>query len=408
MRRLWLIIPIFLASCAQKEEPPPKRVVAVKMAKAEVADLALTVSAPATIFPREQANISARTTAPIRALRVRKGDSVTKGQVLADLENRDAMAQKQEAEAMLVDAESTLQKIATGTIPTDIERARGQVSTAEAALNQAQKYYDRRSELFKQGAIPNRELQASETDLTQAKTAHEVARRSLDLLQNQSRDKDIRIAQSKVDQAKAKVEMAAAQLQYSELRSPIGGTITEQFLYPGDMAKPDAPIFTLMDLSIAVARGQVPESQTGTLKIAQSCAFTSGDAGDFSAAGRITVINKAVDAARRTVEVWCEIPNSAARLRAGVFGNLTISTGRAAGSVVAPQSAVQFAEGAMKGSVMVVDDKHIAHKREVQAGQIANGKVQIVEGLKVGELVVTEGVYGLSDGAEVSLAQEAK
>src|SRR5437764_7680185 len=97
MKRIWLLVPIVLAGCAQKEEAPSKPVVAVKMAKAELADLALSIKVPATLFPREQATIAARVTAPIRELKAHKGDTVSKGQVLAELENRDAIAQRQEA-----------------------------------------------------------------------------------------------------------------------------------------------------------------------------------------------------------------------------------------------------------------------------------------------------------------------
>jgi HlyD family secretion protein len=408
MKRLWLLFPILLAGCGAKEEAPPKPVVAVKLGRAELADIPLTVKAPATIFPKEQANISARVTAPIRTVNVHKGDTVSRGQVLAELENRDTVAQKQEATAALIDAQANYQKTLAGTLPADIERARGQLATAEATLRQAQKIYDRRSELFKQGAIPNKDLLTAETDLAQAKTAYEVARKSLDLLQNQSREGDIRIAESRVDQAKARLALAEAQLQYSDLRSPFSGTVTEQFQYPGDMAKPDTPTFTLMDLSTVVARGQVPESETGKIKVGQICSFTPTDAAETIASGRVTVINRAVDPARRTVEVWCEIPNSGTKLRGGIFGTLTVSTGTAAQSVVVPQSAVQFNEGTRNGFVMVVDDKHIAHKREIEGGEIVDGKVQILKGLKAGETIVAEGGYGLPDGTEVKAAEAAK
>ena len=97
-----------------------------------------------------------------------------------------------------------------------------------------------------------------------------------------------------------------------------------------------------------------------------------------------------------------------AKLRAGAFGTLTVSTGTAAHSVVAPVAAVQFNEGTRTGTVMVVDDKRIAHKREIEAGEAVEGKVQIVKGLKAGEVVVTEGGYGLPDGTEVKTAEEKK
>ncbi|MGE0882053.1 MAG: efflux RND transporter periplasmic adaptor subunit [Blastocatellales bacterium] len=390
-----------------EEEQAPKPVVEVKMAKAEIADLALTVQAPATIFPREQANIAARLTARITRLNARKGDSVTAGQLLAVLENRDLIAQRDEAKAAIADAEATLQKTTAGTVPTDIEHAHGQVETAKAALNQSQKIYDRRKDLFEKGAIPQRDLLLSETELAQAKTTYDVAVKSLDLLEKQSSDKDIRIARSRLEQANARLAGINAQLEFTEIRSPFDGTITEQMMFPGDMAKPDAPIFTVMNLSVAIARAQTPESVSRSVKVGQACSFAPTDQRE-NFTGRITTINQAVDVQRRTVEIWCEVPNGQRKIKGGEFGNLSITTGSAPQSVVVPVAAVQFAEEGHTGTVVIVDEKHIAHVKEVETAEIVDGKVRIVDGLKGGETVVVEGGYSLPDGTEVSSKEDKK
>jgi HlyD family secretion protein len=399
-----LTVVLFGCSTPPQDETAQKPTVMVKAAKAETADVQLTIQAPATIFPREQANISARTTAPILRLRARKGDTVTAGQVLAELEHKDLEAQQAEASANVADAEAALQKAAAGTLPADLERARGQLQSVEAALNQAQKNYDRRRDLFSQGAIPNRDLLASETELAQAKTAVEVARRTLQLLEQQTGKTDIRMAETRVQQAKARQSLVAAQLQFTELRSSLNGTITEQYLYPGDMAKPDAPVFTVMDLSVAIAHAQVSEAEAGRISRGQACSFSQADQPNNSSRGTITVINQAVDPARRTVEVWCELSNRQGNLKAGMFGSVTVSVGRAEHAVVLPESAVQFQEGSARGTALVVDQQRMAHVREVEAMAIPGGKVRIVRGIEAGETVVIEGGYGLPDGTQVTFA----
>src|SRR5439155_10423202 len=282
----------------------------------------------------------------------------------ARLGDRDVLGQRAEAAAMVEDAQASLQKISAGTIPAELERARGQLAAAEAQLNQAQKIFDRRSELFNQGAIPARDLLVSQTELATARSNDEVARRTLELLERQSRAQDLRIAESRVAQAKAQLGAAEAQLQFTELRSPFAGSITEQFLYPGDMAKPEVPVFTIMDLSVAVARAQVPESEATAVRAGQRGIFVPTDSSQETFQGQVTVVNKAVDPSRRTVEVWCEIPNKTQHLRAGVFGTLSIVTGTAPKSLVVPVAAVQFKEGTHFGSVLLVDEKRIAHQRE--------------------------------------------
>jgi len=368
----------------------------------------LTVRAPATVVPREQANIAARVTAPIRELNARKGDSVAKDQILARLDNLDLTAQRREAVGAVADAEAMLEKISGGTIPTDVERARGQVATTQAALNQAQKFYERRKQLFEQGAIPNRDLLVSETELAQAKANYDVARRSLELLEHQSAERDIRIARSRIEQARARLSVVDAQLAFTEVRSPFAGTITEQFVFPGDMAKPDAPIFTVADLSVAVARAQVPESDAQEVRLGAACSLNPSDRPDAAQAGRVTVINQAVDPARRTVEVWCEIPNRNRQLRASVFGSLQIVTRSLPKAIMVPLQAVQFEEGTRKGSVMVVGPDRKAQKRPVEAGSASAGKVPIENGMSKGEIVIIEGGYGLPEGAEVTWTEAHK
>jgi multidrug efflux pump subunit AcrA (membrane-fusion protein) len=395
-----------LAGCGKEQaEPAPKPVVEVKVAKAEIADLRLSVQAPATIFPREQANITSRITARILRLNARKGDAVKAGQTLVLLENSDLIAQREAARAAILDAEASLQKIKGGTLPTEIERVRGQVLTTKATLDQAQKFYERRKDLYEKGGIPLRDVQVSETELAQAKANYEVAQRSLELLEKQSGQSDIQIAQSRIEQAKARLAEVNAQLQFTEIRSPFAGVITEQMMFPGDLAKPELPVFTVMDLSVAIARAQMPEAQGGGLRKGQACSFVPADAHDAIFTGRISVINQAVDPQRRTFEIWCEIPNAQRRLKGGVFGSLNITTGAASQSVVVPLAAVQFAEGERKGTVMVVDDKRIARAKEVETGERIEGKVRILSGLSGGETVIIEGGYGLPDGVEVKVSK---
>lgn len=408
-RKLLLIPALWLAGCGPRaEETAPTPVVDVKVRKAELAEVRLTVRGPAFVFPREQAGISARITAPIRKLLVRKGDSVEAGQVLAELDNRDLLAQRDEAAAAVTEAEASLQKLTSATLPGDIERARGQAASAEAALNQAQKFYERRRQLFEQGAIPQRDLLVSETELAQAKANYAVAKGALDLLLGQSREREITMARSRLQQAQARLALITTQLDFTQIRSSFAGTVTEQFMFPGDMARPDAPIFTVMDLSAAVARAQIPVADAAGLHSGQTCTFAPADAAGRSFGGRVSVVNQAVDPARRTVEAWCEIPNPDRALRAGMFGETTIVTGSAPNSVVVPLAAVQFVEGSKEGAVMVATAQGVALKKDVQTGEVFDGKVQVTRGLTAGEPVIVEGAYGLASGARIRIREESK
>ena len=397
-----LVLLLLLAGCGHPaEEAPKKAIVAVKTAVAEGSSVPLSLRAPATIFPREQANITPRLTGVIRELKARKGDTVRGGAILATLENRDLTSQREEAQAMVADAQANLEKTRQGTLPTDIERARGQVATARAILNQAQTIYERRKALFDQGAIPNRDLLLSDTERSTAKTNFDVATKSLQLLEQQSQGQDIRIAESRVEQAKSRLTTVTAQLQYAELRAPFTGEITEQFQYVGDLGQPSSPIFTLVDLAVVSARTQVPEAEAVRVKLGQECHFSSGEQAAEPVRGRVGVISRAVDAQRRTVEVWCEITGPPSSLRAGAFGSVAFETGRLAATVLVPVGALQLEEGTHKGIVLVVDGAQVAHRREVEVGDLVGDKRVVLSGLKAGETVIVEGGYELPDGTQI-------
>ncbi len=404
-----LALALLSMACSEaKKEEETKPTVAVKLARAEQADVDLSVHAPATVFPREQANIASRITAPIQSLLVRKGDRVTSGQVLVRLDNRDLLAQRKEIAAQITDAEATLEKTRSGTLPTDIERARGQLKASQAVLTQAEKFVERRQALFNQGAIPNRDLIVSQTELATARANFEVAQQALSALEKQSSGRDIQIGQSRVEQARGRLAVIDTQIAFSELRSPFGGTVTEQFVFPGDMAQPSTPMFTVADLEVAIARAQVPESDAAAVHRGAACRLAPSDRPGTTYAGRVSVINQSVDAARRTVEVWCEIPNPKGEIRAQVFGTLEITTGQLAKAVIIPIAAVQFDEGTRNGFVMVVGADKKAQKRTVETGAPDDGKVPVLKGLKAGEMVIVEGAYGMADGTAISTGEEVK
>jgi RND family efflux transporter MFP subunit len=332
-----------LAGCSSPpEEPTATPLVTVTVAAAEIAEVQVSVRASGLVHPRQQASVAARITAPIHELLVGKGDRVAAGALLARLDSRDLVAQRDDA---------------------------------LAAVRQAEVLAERRRHLFDEGAIPQRDLLAAETELAQLK---------------------------------ARLEVSNTQLAFSELRSPFAGSITEQLLYPGDMAQPGSPVFTVADVAVVVARAQVPQADSAALESGQTCTFVSKDIPGAVPAGRITVINRAVDSARRTEEAWCEIRNTDGRLIPGTFGEVQIAIGPARKSVVVPQGAVQLEEGSLKGVVFVVDAAKVAHRKDIEAGLVVGGKMEIRSGLAAGETVVVEGSYALPDGAAVRVADSPR
>ncbi|MGB9612343.1 MAG: efflux RND transporter periplasmic adaptor subunit, partial [Bryobacteraceae bacterium] len=186
-----LALAALMGGCRTAEEQPVKTEFRVRVARAEAGEAVMYVTAPATLFARQEAVVAARVTAPVAELHVRKGDRVSAGQPLARLESRDLEAQRDEARAAVADAEASLAKLEAGTLPGDVERARGQLTSARAALEQAEKFYQRRRRLYEEGAIPQRDLLISQTELEQARAAFQVAQNAYELLLRQTGQRDI-------------------------------------------------------------------------------------------------------------------------------------------------------------------------------------------------------------------------
>lgn len=397
---------LVVAGCGAPDEVvEPQVVVDVRTAEAVVQDIEEIAIAPATVFAKSEAKVASQLTAPIAGLEVQKGDRVRQGQVLARLRTADLDAQLADAKAQVADAAANLEKVSAGTLPTDVERAQGEVERTTSALTEAKQIYERRQTLVAEGALPERDLLTAKTQYDQAVSANRVAQSSLDLLTGKSRLQDTRIAESRLASAQAKLDLAAAQLAFAQIVSPSPGVVTDQFLYPGDMARPDAPLFTVMDLSVAVARGQFPEEKAGGLRVGQACRFTGVDASADAHQGKLTVVNQAVDPLRRTIEAWCEIPNSDGAVKSGVFGELTVVLDVHRDALTVPLAAVEFDLNRANGVVWTVTSDNLVRENHAKVGVVSAAAVEILEGLKSGDTVVVEGGYGLSDGLAVRLAE---
>lgn len=398
-----LLIGLVTFGCRSGNDTDKKVIVNVSVQKAMAKDVPLVVSAPATVFGESEAHLSARIMASVLEVRVHKGESVKAGQTLALLDRRDLEAQKADATASMRSAEAALERTEQALIPLQLTQARGDLAAKKASLELAKRVYERRKQLFAEGAISGRDLQTSEAELVQAQANFDAAQTNLAAVENHISAEDLRTAKNNLAQSQARESLAAANLSFAEIRTPFAGTVTEQLVFPGDLASPGTQMFTVADLSIAVARAQVNADQVGEVKLGQDCSFSKNGESALRQ-GKIRVVNQAVDPARRTVEIWCEIPNHDGALKSGFFGSVSILVGRAPQAVVVPTSAIEFEEGTQTGKIYVVDKGGIAHLRKITAAPIDDREVRVFSGLQPGEFVITAGEYGLPDNTQVNPA----
>ncbi|MGB6884081.1 MAG: biotin/lipoyl-binding protein, partial [Candidatus Acidiferrum sp.] len=184
---------LLLAGCSQaeKEQEP---LVTVQVTPAKRGPISQVISAEAVVFPLEQAVVSAKITAPITEFKVQRGSPVKKGQLLAVLENKDLAGQAEASKGNFEQADAGYVTSVDATIPQQAQKAELDAAAAKAAFDAEQKMYDSRKELFQQGALPRRELDAAEVALAQARSVNEVAQRQLADLQRMGKEQALKSA----------------------------------------------------------------------------------------------------------------------------------------------------------------------------------------------------------------------
>jgi len=400
----------FLAACSgeAKEEAP---VVPVQLVSVEKATLQQKVTADAVLFPIAQSAIVPKISAPVEKFLVNRGSHVRAGQLLAVLENRDLAAAAQENKGAYDQAQAAYETTTAADLPQEIQKAQLDAQAAKQQLDAQQKIYDSRQELFKQGALPRKELDQAGVDLTNARNQYEIAQRHLDALNAIGKQQTLKSAKGQLESAQGKYAGASAQLAYSEIRSPINGVVTDRPLYPGEMASAGTPLLTVMDISTVTARAHIPQQSAALLKAGDKAAITVLGM-EQPISGKVSVVSPALDPNSTTVEVWVQIKNPGEHLKPGTSVQVSMVARTLPGALAVPVAALLTAQDGAT-SVMVEGScpesknasDRCALQREVKTGIRDDDRVQITDGLREGDKVVASGAYGLPDKSRITIAE---
>jgi HlyD family secretion protein len=375
---LWLCLAfaggLALTGCSKPEAPEGAPTVTVQVDAAELGTIQRKISADATLYPLDQAAIVPKVTAPVSKFYVNRGSQVRAGQLLAELENKDLASAAGESEGGVQQADASYQQA--------VQKAQQDLRLSKQQMDSAQRLYDSRQNLFKQGAAAAKDVDDAEVALTQAKNQYETAQKQLDL----------KVAEAGLMSAKAKSEGAAAQLGYTRIVSPIDGVVTDRPVYPGETAPSGTPIITVMNVSQIVARAHISQNEASSVKIGDPATLTVSQVP--AAQGKVTLVSPALDPNSTTVEVWVEVPNPKGLLKPGAAGRVAIVAQTIPNTVVAPVSSLLTSSDGVT-SVMVLDNDNKVSRKKVKVGIRDGQNMQVTDGLKKGDRIVTVGAFVL-------------
>jgi multidrug efflux system membrane fusion protein len=329
---------LFAAACRGSHAGTDEVVVAAATAPARVESFAEVTSAVGTVVPRPGHFVALGAPAPTRVARIYVA-------VGAAVRQGDSLVAFERA-------------------PFD-----AQAQSAEAALSAAQHAYERAERLTQAGVLPRKELDLAAVELAQARANAVSARRAQEL---------------------------------ATLRAPISGVVTAMRAVLGAPADAGQVLVEIADPAALDVVLDLAPAEAARVSPGAKVTLTAGQAekGEPLAEGLVAEIAGAVDSTSRSVGVRVRVGRTVRQLRVGETVAGTIILGVRPRTVTVPVAAlVPAGEGYQ---VFVVDEAGIARARPVTVGGRNGGRAEILAGLRGGETVVTDGAYGVQDGARIS------
>jgi multidrug efflux pump subunit AcrA (membrane-fusion protein) len=396
-----LILGALLAALGCSKEKTEEPEVAVQVAAVEQTSLERNIPTDAILFPLQQAAIIPKISAPVQKFYVKRGSRVHQGELLAVLENKDLAAATQDTKGAYDQAQAAYETTTGASLPEEIKKATFDADVSKQSYEAEQKVYNSRKELYAQGALPRKDFDQAGVNLIQAQTQYQIADQHLKALLAIGKQQELKSAAGQLESAKGKYLGATAQLSYSEIHSPIDGWVTDRPLYPGEMAAAGTPLITVMDLSQVIARAHIPQEQAALVKLGDKATISSADV-DKPVDGKVTVVSPALDPNSTTVEIWVQAKNPNRQMKPGSSVHLMITSGTVPDALVVPATAVQTSPDG-GNFVMLAGADGKAHQAAVKVGITQNQDVEITEGIKAGDKVITAGAYGLPDNTKIKI-----
>src|ERR1022692_1037607 len=179
--------------------------VSVQVAAVEKTTIRQTIHTQAILFPRQQAAIVPKISAPVKKFLVKRGSPVRQGQLLAVLENRDLSAAAQENKGSYEQAQASYETTTAAGLPDEIRKAEADAQQAQQVLDAQEKVFQSRQLLFEQGALPRKELDQSRVDVTQARNQSAITKKHLDALMAIGRQQELKSAAGQLESAKGSI-----------------------------------------------------------------------------------------------------------------------------------------------------------------------------------------------------------
>lgn len=466
--------PIITQNILQQETGVPVEVVPIR-----IADVNDALNVTGQLAADSVTVLSTKISGKVQTVAARAGESVSEGQIVIQLDDSDARREMEQAEAgvrqaraalesaesrlsqartgarvgsvqsssgveqaraALASARARLEQVTTGARRQERQVAQNAVSVAKANMDKAQSDYNRYKGLYDDGAVSAATLEAYSTQLSIARSQHNSAVESLNLIQeggrteevrqaeaavqqaqqslrsalaekerDANRDEDVRAAMAGVSTARAGVEAARASLgiarqkvENHRIRAPRSGSVTARDAEPGQYVNPGVPLLTIVDLGTIYLQADVPETSIGRVKASQLVDIRVDALPNRMWRGRVQSIIASADPAARSFTTRIAVANSDRSLRPNMYARASIITGTLSDAMLVPKQAV-IKKDNRTTVVRVVNGK--ADLVSVTTGLTTDNEIVVRSPvLQPSDQIVVSGQQQLQKGQDVDVA----
>ncbi|MCX6626666.1 MAG: efflux RND transporter periplasmic adaptor subunit [Candidatus Solibacter sp.] len=413
-----LLTSVFLAGCstagqATATAPAGPKTVAVTTAQAVIRTVPAGFQETGTFIADETSGIAPMVPGRVVATPVNIGDFVKQGQVICELDHRDAQLRLDQARAALDQATAAVRqtqsrigfsgqgKFDPALMPEAVA-ARATLESAQAQARQAAADAKRYENLVASGDVSRSAFEKARTQQETAEAQANAAKQQYEAALNGARQSWGAVENSQASLAGITSQLAQAEkgLADTTIRAPFDGFITARLVAAGEYVALANKIATMVRIGVMKLQLQTPEQRASQGKLGMSVVARVAAFPDRDFTGTVTAVNPSVDPNSRVFILEARFDNPKGELRPGMFATARVLLPGGESAIFVPRNAVVRDRTTDSYQVYTIDS-NTAHLRVVVPGEVEGGQVRIVSGITGNETVATSSQSELFDGAQV-------
>jgi multidrug efflux pump subunit AcrA (membrane-fusion protein) len=416
-----LIAGFFQSACGSRQSAQASgsaagpKVVAVSAAPASVRQVSAGFEETGSFVADESSDIAPAVAGRVIATPVNVGDFVKRGQVICELDHRDAQlrldqvrAQLDEATAAVRQAQSRIGLNASRTfdpiVVPEVAAAKASYESAEAQARLAAADAKRYENLVKTGDVSRSAFEKARTQQETADAQVNAAKQQYEAAVNAARQSygAVETSQASLESMRAQVAQAEKGLADTTIHAPFDGYISARPVADGEHVALTDKIATIVRIGTMKLQLQTPEQRSSRASIGMTVVARVSAFGDRDFLGKVSAINPAVDPNSRAFILEAHFDNPKAELRPGMFATARVLLPGKEDAVFVPRAAVIHDRTTDANQVYVIDN-NAARLRVVLTGETDGDSIRILSGLTGKETVATNHQSDLFDGSPVTV-----